>query len=112
MEARSPSAIRGPQQADGFSPPWRMRWRVATHAMDSSACARRGPWRGLSFSLGSEENRSKGHTLWIRSNRSLPQPRPPSARSEEHTSELQSPCNIVCRLLLEKKKNSTYGKQD
>src|SRR5256885_910785 len=29
-------------------------------------------------------------------------------RSEEHTSELQSPCNLVCRLLLEKKKkNST-----
>src|SRR5688500_10053938 len=27
-----------------------------------------------------------------------------SARSEEHTSELQSPCNLVCRLLLEKKK--------
>src|SRR5256885_16981581 len=29
------------------------------------------------------------------------------ARSEEHTSELQSPCNLVCRLLLEKKKIST-----
>src|SRR5256885_13135999 len=31
-------------------------------------------------------------------------------RSEEHTSELQSPCNLVCRLLLEKKKknNSSY----
>src|SRR5256885_12718380 len=28
-----------------------------------------------------------------------------SFRSEEHTSELQSPCNLVCRLLLEKKKN-------
>src|SRR5256885_7276089 len=28
-------------------------------------------------------------------------------RSEEHTSELQSPCNLVCRLLLEKKKKST-----
>src|SRR2546426_7343422 len=28
-------------------------------------------------------------------------------RSEEHTSELQSPCNLVCRLLLEKKKNIT-----
>src|SRR5256885_10314659 len=27
-------------------------------------------------------------------------------RSEEHTSELQSPCNLVCRLLLEKKKTS------
>src|SRR5256885_5343144 len=29
-----------------------------------------------------------------------------AGRSEEHTSELQSPCNLVCRLLLEKKKNS------
>src|SRR2546426_6639272 len=28
-------------------------------------------------------------------------------RSEEHTSELQSPCNLVCRLLLEKKKKET-----
>src|SRR2546426_4618294 len=28
-------------------------------------------------------------------------------RSEEHTSELQSPCNLVCRLLLEKKKKYT-----
>src|SRR5256885_9829696 len=27
-------------------------------------------------------------------------------RSEEHTSELQSPCNLVCRLLLEKKKST------
>src|SRR5256885_12906002 len=31
----------------------------------------------------------------------------PAARSEEHTSELQSPCNLVCRLLLEKKKDYT-----
>src|SRR2546426_4364638 len=30
-----------------------------------------------------------------------------NSRSEEHTSELQSPCNLVCRLLLEKKKNHT-----
>src|SRR5205807_3196123 len=29
-----------------------------------------------------------------------------AARSEEHTSELQSPCNLVCRLLLEKKKQN------
>src|SRR2546426_1741459 len=29
---------------------------------------------------------------------------PIEQRSEEHTSELQSPCNLVCRLLLEKKK--------
>src|SRR2546426_8550458 len=32
------------------------------------------------------------------------------ARSEEHTSELQSPCNLVCRLLLEKKKNENRYK--
>src|SRR2546426_3634779 len=31
-------------------------------------------------------------------------------RSEEHTSELQSPCNLVCRLLLEKKKNHKDGR--
>src|SRR3989454_4634186 len=32
-----------------------------------------------------------------------------SPRSEEHTSELQSPCNLVCRLLLEKKKTSNLN---
>src|SRR5205807_4657876 len=32
----------------------------------------------------------------------------PDDRSEEHTSELQSPCNLVCRLLLEKKKNCVF----
>src|SRR2546426_4904065 len=31
---------------------------------------------------------------------------PSKNRSEEHTSELQSPCNLVCRLLLEKKKKN------
>src|SRR5256885_9188883 len=30
------------------------------------------------------------------------------SRSEEHTSELQSPCNLVCRLLLEKKKKARH----
>src|SRR2546426_6810928 len=32
-----------------------------------------------------------------------------NGRSEEHTSELQSPCNLVCRLLLEKKKLRSEG---
>src|SRR2546426_8381074 len=43
-------------------------------------------------------------------------PRPPvyqpwyrTPRSEEHTSELQSPCNLVCRLLLEKKKKTKHS---
>src|SRR2546425_6897396 len=43
--------------------------------------------------------------------RRLPRPqqllRPPERRSEEHTSELQSLAYLVCRLLLEKKKNAT-----
>src|SRR5256885_11391611 len=34
------------------------------------------------------------------------------ARSEEHTSELQSPCNLVCRLLLEKKKKIHNTRSD
>src|SRR5688500_20103751 len=34
-----------------------------------------------------------------------------SERSEEHTSELQSPCNLVCRLLLEKKKETDTAAQ-
>src|ERR1039457_2562617 len=56
------------------------------------------------------------YTTLFRSNRSRSADRPfgrcplprnvqPSTRSEEHTSELQSPCNLVCRLLLEKKHN-------
>src|ERR1039457_7410164 len=35
-----------------------------------------------------------------------PKSMPIAFRSEEHTSELQSPCNLVCRLLLEKKKHT------
>src|SRR2546426_6414201 len=34
------------------------------------------------------------------------------SRSEEHTSELQSPCNLVCRLLLEKKKKTSIENTD
>src|SRR2546426_5435921 len=35
-----------------------------------------------------------------------------AGRSEEHTSELQSPCNLVCRLLLEKKKKKLKDKRN
>src|SRR3989454_7680465 len=47
---------------------------------------------------GAGADRSGGDRLSMEENREM--------RSEEHTSELQSPCNLVCRLLLEKKKNS------
>src|SRR5256885_7971201 len=42
---------------------------------------------------------------------SVLQRRQERGRSEEHTSELQSPCNLVCRLLLEKKKRHTSRQQ-
>src|SRR5256885_15589786 len=53
-----------------------------------------------------------GRRFWARP-RQCPHPyRFASGRSEEHTSELQSPCNLVCRLLLEKKNsNSALAQQ-
>src|SRR2546430_15661495 len=49
-------------------------------------------------------NASFGRTVFLRN----AHPRWPLHRSEEHTSELQSQSNLVCRLLLEKKKNTTF----
>src|SRR2546426_7559030 len=78
------------------------------------------PYTTLFRSRGSCEPGSAGcrsrdriHTGRAGSNRETAPREPRSARaisrspcrSEEHTSELQSPCNLVCRLLLEKKKN-------
>src|SRR5256885_8098725 len=51
--------------------------------------------------------RKKGEGLWHDADDIaglIIEPNRASDRSEEHTSELQSPCNLVCRLLLEKKK--------
>src|SRR5688500_3628079 len=48
-----------------------------------------------------DEIRQLAETLYRRADWNWAKPEPP--RSEEHTSELQSPCNLVCRLLLEKK---------
>src|SRR2546426_8742902 len=54
-----------------------------------------------------------GDSGWRRRSTSTTSPRASSAlRSEEHTSELQSPCNLVCRLLLEKKKKHLHRNLD
>src|SRR5256885_8188466 len=56
----------------------------------------------------SEENKlvtSASVVIWTTTPWTIPGNR--AIRSEEHTSELQSPCNLVCRLLLEKKKSRT-----
>src|SRR2546426_4240126 len=47
-----------------------------------------------------------GSSFVFSARRSAPLSSRRAPRSEEHTSELQSPCNLVCRLLLEKKKNT------
>src|SRR2546426_9071143 len=59
-----------------------------------SGCSKRSPFFGF-FSSGAWPNDSARYS-WASVSR--------AGRSEEHTSELQSPCNLVCRLLLEKKK--------
>src|SRR5688500_19712895 len=54
---------------------------------------RNSSWRGSLRSYWSGQSRQRPSV-----------PEFQEGRSEEHTSELQSPCNLVCRLLLEKKK--------
>src|SRR2546426_3483807 len=58
----------------------------------------RGPCAGRALAVCGSWGGRPGMGGVSQQTRSIP------ARSEEHTSELQSPCNLVCRLLLEKKK--------
>src|SRR5260370_17104141 len=61
-----------------------------------------------SFSISGAPSSSRLSTRFMTTwKRSLGKPSWSSRRSEEHTSELQSHLNLVCRLLLEKKKNES-----
>src|SRR5690348_17457717 len=76
-----------------------LRARVAADSGDAKAWFALG--QGLvRLSTGYHAHRAAGDTAWARAILD-------TARSEEHTSELQSPVQLVCRLLLEKK-NRTY----
>src|SRR2546426_2744011 len=55
------------------------------------------------------ELRTALNQAYVAAGRTPPTYTDPLVRSEEHTSELQSPCNLVCRLLLEKKKNKPHS---
>src|SRR2546428_9721217 len=61
------------------------------------------PYTTLFRSLRASHDRAPGHRSIARENAAS------SARSEEHTSELQSRSDLVCRLLLEKKKKPHYN---
>src|SRR2546426_5851467 len=76
---------------------FRSRHRVAAAPLARRLLPVRRPEEGLD----GEGHPVPGLLAGIRVRREGPALR---ARSEEHTSELQSPCNLVCRLLLEKKK--------
>src|SRR2546430_17108452 len=65
--------------------------------------SRIAPWRGHCGAIRDHSIRPKRRAQ--RGLRSRRQEDERSGRSEEHTSELQSQSNLVCRLLLEKKKN-------
>src|SRR5256885_8452182 len=65
--------------------------------LDAHASLVHATYKGASTTLLSALAQPENHQVDLRFAELL--------RSEEHTSELQSPCNLVCRLLLEKKKN-------
>src|SRR2546426_8342521 len=73
----------------GFFPPGDVFQIRTSQAVERLTGSLRGTWRPLSF---------------LETSLVLGMDRVRQSRSEEHTSELQSPCNLVCRLLLEKKK--------
>src|SRR5256885_12360394 len=74
----------------------------------SSDLVRRDPGRGAGGGPGIGARRVRAVLPpRRRCDRSAAHRVPIRPRSEEHTSELQSPCNLVCRLLLEKKKHAS-----
>src|SRR6266566_411392 len=87
-------------------PNWRSSSGSKRSAINRRRCSLPGLWSAPEISR-------KLPRLWIDPSRRAYFRAPirgwPKSRSEEHTSELQSPCNLVCRLLLEKKKKKKYN---
>src|SRR4051794_33054896 len=73
--------------------------RVCLDALRSRTSRREEPWDTLDRDPVSDEGTGPEHEARSRVSQG-------SSRSEEHTSELQSPVHLVCRLLLEKKKTA------
>src|SRR5205807_674461 len=69
----------------------------------SDICVEPRSFAAMKYCRGVPKSLSSTFLPWDRGGMSARRA-PSPERSEEHTSELQSPCNLVCRLLLEKKK--------
>src|SRR5256885_10053563 len=85
--------IRRPPRSTLFPYTTLFRSRRVHPARDDKVLA---SWNGLACRAFAETGRALGRPDYVAA---------AVKRSEEHTSELQSPCNLVCRLLLEKKKD-------
>src|SRR5260221_5952413 len=93
--------IRRPPRSTLF--PYTTLFRSEVHARGISGrtiAYRLSGWRGFFNWLIKHRGFSHNPCAGLRA------PKSPKGRSEEHTSELQSHSDLVCRLLLEKKKNS------
>src|SRR5256885_10500030 len=98
--------IRRPPRSTLFPYPtlFRSRWRASRGARQSRGGAASTPRTAATrLEEGSALRRTRSAPSGAPAHLSIGASRPVT-RSEEHTSELQSPCNLVCRLLLEKKK--------
>src|SRR5262249_58962607 len=87
---------------DSASDLWRLS--VAIQVADLPFACRQACAMGRSTGCG-PISRKVRHSSWASASIPSPNRTPSRMRSEEHTSELQSLTNLVCRLLLEKKKN-------
>src|SRR5256885_4533461 len=98
--------IRRPPRSTLF--PYTTLFRSPEWFLGFPVWAAPGPWvtlrsrspRCKNSRNSAAKRRYRNHAKTVTSERKQ---RPEWPRSEEHTSELQSPCNLVCRLLLEKK---------
>src|SRR5256885_11863424 len=102
MRSRIPrSARRAPRAGAGRRPNAASAWPAVAAAASLPAGARPLEVAGQQVCRGARIVRSRTVCLREPGREAFVE-----ARSEEHTSELQSPCNLVCRLLLEKKKKT------
>src|SRR3989454_11455389 len=89
----------------------RLGWatEIGTRRKNHTGNPPRTPWAITAPSATKPNRRTQGRGSRSQSHTASTMVSRPTndARSEEHTSELQSPCNLVCRLLLEKKKQTT-----